>query len=213
MNISTMHGAVALGLQRVASHAYQDFDPVEIDFFINDATNKYVKAQADVLRGTDPLLKVRAQDSVASLMKGTNLINFTTEIEGVRKVTTPEDLGFALYGRVQLGGTTTYVEAVVTDIETLFNHAPTKTDTPIFRVIPIAIRGQDLLFVPSSTHGNPSALYLTYLKEPVPVYLDTVSENGVNSVSSDLPSHVHQEIVDLTVQLIVQSLKMSTAPK
>lgn len=197
-----MHVGVSLGLQRIGAHAYADFQAEEIDFYLNRAILALVRDR--IAKGLGPeeekdiyTLVTSASVNLSLLAGYTHLYtgdlpaSFLAPIKG--KV-----LGTAA---TAWGSGTVTMESKITNTADALEHVPSITDSPIFRDYPLFIFGAKVGVVADLKVTTLSSVLLYYVTTPTTVVLPTAP------VNCNLPAHVHQEVVDIAVDLMTVDLQ------
>jgi hypothetical protein len=212
MDIVTMHQGVHLSLQQINAYAFEDFKPHEIDYYLNDAINKYVKAQVAILRDEKDKTRVRiANDNLWSIVKDTALGALAShgELPKVFTATLPADFHLFLGSQVTDG--TDWWRCNLTTSKDFLAHLPTKRNTsPIFHVLPVIISDGKLNVALNALTTTVNNLQLVYVSEPDTVLLDAAP---ANNVACNLPDHTHQEIIDLCVNIMASSMVRGRVPE
>jgi hypothetical protein len=207
MDVIEMHTAVDLGLQRIGSNALDNFYPEEVDWYLNDSVNKYIKLQVGEIREAGDN-HVPAHENLRTLVEYGSISLGAYTLGSSRSGALPSDFHLFLGANVE-GATSSkqYRTDLVTPTEFL-RHQPTESDQPVFRHLPLTLIGGDLVTVGDVEVGEVvDTAHLIYIKTPATILRDDVTPG--NNVSCDLPSHTHQEVVDLAVRLMVEDLYQS----
>lgn len=207
MDILEMHVQVDLGLQRIGSNALENFLSEEIDAFLNDAINKYLKANALEIRTVGDN-HVAAHENLRTLVKYDSIDLAGHNLPNSKSGTLPSD--FHLFLAVNLEGTTSnkhYRGEYLAPHEYL-RSLPTESDDPVFRHLPVTMIENGLVAaVDSVVSESIDTAHLLYVKAPVTVVRDDTTPS--NNVNCDLPDHAHQEIVDTATMLMLKALQNS----
>jgi hypothetical protein len=206
MDIGTMHLAFDLGLQRLGSNAFDNILPEEKDLYLNDTIQKYVEVQRDILWGPNSPAATKAGESLSTLTKLREYNLIRVEGRTYEYKTTPDKnystappVYLFITGEVR-SDTRRWVATLSSELD-YQQYLPSEAGAPIFRKFPVIQRGSEFRVVVSSDiKDTPRKMAVTYLKAPATVKLD--HENaGAGSVNCDLPTHVHQQIVDMAVEI------------
>jgi hypothetical protein len=208
MTIQQMHIAINLGLQRIASHVFDDFLPQEIDLYLNQAINKYVEAQRDVVLHGEPPASVKGLENIRTLVhSATVLVQQHPLYPNGYRGTLPSDPNFAFFLDARVifpnGAKTTSLHGTSqfrTFVETVDNQ-------PLYRDLPVTLEANDLVFLRDSGDPTPEGLAVTYITDPAQVMLNV---DGGDHVNCNLPQHTHQNIVDVAVELMHTDLAKGT---
>lgn len=220
MTIQEMHIAVITQLEQVASYSFADFKPEEIDYYINRSISKWLRAKQSVIRDSEQsspelvsisediytLLKTVIFNRIPGPTEGTLSNSGIYENASIAQLSTIPDDDFYLYvlSRTQIDGEWKNNRLVTpTDF---IGYTQTASDQPYFRNPPVTIQGNNLLVLRSVEDVLINSFVLLYIKTPDKVLLDR--NTPANSVNSDLPEHVHDDIVDLTVQSMLTDIRV-----
>lgn len=207
MDIQQMHLAVDLGLQRIASFAFDDFVPQEIDIYLNDAIKKYVEVQRDLILTRSGMEEAsKGMENVAPLVNRASVAivagSIPSEFKAVIGTLSPKP---AFWLGAQVVFPDGVRNTVRVTVEEYNRYQTTKTGRPVFRNIPIIPTGTDLYGIISTEETTfPTSLIYSYLRMPVDVVLDV---DGTSHVDCDLPEQTHQTIVDLAVSTMWEDLQ------
>ena len=208
MDIQQMHLAVDLGLQRVASFAFDDFLPQEIDIYLNDAIKKYVEVQRDLIITRSGMEEAsKGIENVAPLVNRASAVSVLGMVDKEFKVDIGDlDPKPAFWLGVQVKFPDGFRNAMRVTPEEYNKYQTTKFGRPVFRDIPMIASGKYLYGVVSSEEDAlPELIIYTYLTMPDDVKLDL--EDGDGDVDCNLPEQTHQTIVDLTVSTMWEDLQ------
>jgi hypothetical protein len=197
MNIQQMHIGVKLGIDRVDSNLIEDLLPQEIDYYLNEAINEYIKQQYSIIKDESKSLESQyAIDNLRTILVSA-IITHTTSSTNNASFTVPSDFYYYISGRLISNGTTKTLtnissKAIKLYIETEFNK-------PLFREYPLIFEGNLMLVISDARDDiTTSQLNLTYIKKPAVVEL--------SSTDCNLPEHTHFDIVRLTVNKILADI-------
>lgn len=229
MNIEEMHLGVNLKLQEIASFAYDDFLPKEIDYYLNDAITKFVESRKDAARdesvSSNPVSSEKAWESLRPLIEEVTFSSNNTpgfeetefdealRIDGFSGSSQKDisDFEYYLSSRTTLSdgssGEGERVNNRYVNSETFMQKTSQNDDKPIFSEFPLMIAGDYIYISPSYELADLfgpdiTNLWLLYLSTPQKVDI----ENGIDS---DLPDHTHSDIVDNAVRLMQRDLGSS----
>jgi hypothetical protein len=202
MTIQEMHIAVNIGLQRIASYVFDDFLTEEVDYYLNRAINGYVRIQKTAL-DTDPSAQENLHTvmdtwgfSGADLMTSADLPDAIGADLGV--IDSDREFQHHVSTRVKFASGRWKNTRLVPQ-ELFFEYLQTKNNTPVFRELPACLISNRLYVLPDATDSAVSLLTLLYIKKPDVVNFDA-------DVSCNLPEHVHDDIVQFAVGLMVADL-------
>lgn len=200
MTIQEMHIALDLYVNKVAANVLDDFLPEEKDFYLNQATQEYIKAQHSMLKGeTRSVQQEYVQENLRTLLK-TEALALTTfsPVSGTWQATLPSDYLYYVYCSVRFSEVEKNARLV--SFPELKRFSQTKTNKAIYREIPAALHNTLIIVMPDYTDTTPSTLAFTWVKVPVTLNFNT-------PVSSDLPVHTHHQLVRLAGDKILEDVK------
>lgn len=210
MTIANMHIAVKLGLDKTSALDLPAFEPEEIDHWLNKAILKFVKTRYSGVnvKGESFEQTQKRVDDLSTLVKYTTLVlTAGTEYPNSFIVNTgvntwPSDYLLTIAEEV---GTSTSLRWGVTQC----NHDEyrQKIDDPYSEHIshygsakPLRLFDDTNVKLIGDGTYTLSNYYLTYLREPATVDVDTPT-------NCDLPDHTHDEIVELTVNMMLENIE------
>jgi hypothetical protein len=228
MTISEMHTAVKLGLDKSEGLSYPAFEPEELDFWINEAIDRFVKTRysgvnskqesfeqsqkrVEDLRSLVKEIVLTPTESTATETSGDYTLSFKPNSWHIDEGDFPDDYMLFLNDEVAIS----------------FNHEVTGTSTTL-RTYPILCTSDTYstkVNDPYSEHrlhlsiARPlrmfsskgielitdgqyaiTSYFLKYLRKPTIVAVGT-------STDCDLPEHTHREIVLLTVKILIENIE------
>ena len=194
MTIAQMHLAFNLELKAQGSH--EDFEPEEIDVFLNRAIRSFVDERKPILRVEEiALADLRTLLQTESL-GGSDVADYTlfpnTVAADLTKLT--KTFEYAVAARAAITQDSASKTLRFRSMEAFLDDLITEAHSPVYRRLPATIEGTTLLAAYDATDGGISAVTLTYLRPPAAVSLDA-------STNSDLPEHTHPQIVTQAVML------------
>lgn len=214
MTIQEMHYRVDQGLQKVASFVYSNFEPAEIDGFINQMILRFIKDryvpqqdgseefQLDTKRLDDLQAIIEDWDTtISGSTEGSNAQIFLGAItDYLLYVSTTATLGYDECKRV-LDETKDFIAPVRVIKQEFITRAlrdPYRKSTPE-NGSAASLSNNNLVL-----YGGKRFIYkgvsISYIRKPAKVDLAL-------SVDCDLAEHTHDEIVDLTVQHILEVIE------
>lgn len=212
MLIGEAHQAFKLELDKIDSLNYPDILPEEIDYYLNEAQDTFVKQRYG---GTNSRKQSFEQsqkriDDLRTLVLTSNIVPLATNPNNIdpnaQFVNMPGDYWFL----VQERATVTYndckgipvtkrVDVIATTHDSfneVINNPFKKPNTE--KVLRLMANGfSELVHAPNVVIN---IYHIRYIKEPVRVSL-------VNNISFELPEHTHQEIVNQAVSLALESIE------
>ena len=195
MTIEEMHINIKADLDHINAELVEDFQPEEIDQQINSTINELVDATIDIkdYELIYTLIVLKGYDGASSIIAGQDY-----------KIDLPDN----------------YLDYIDSNVTVKSNHYNIDTDTSI--VIPCELISMDKssalkldpcsasdsiawlaeikynnIFIYWDEKSIVGKIFLTYIKKPAVVNINS-------SIDSDLPSKLHQRIVDYTVQRIIK---------
>ena len=220
LNIVQMHRAIRLGLQQVDANAFDGFQPEELDVYINEVINEYVKAQFSMLKKEEfTALDEGALENLRTLLIVYNYPTVTEDsdiVPNAKMVELPETSMFLLPGDPP-GGYYYYIHGHIkvdgqlrTTLLSSFYHLKTYLHTesnfPVFRRIPLIIKDQQIHVLREKQTQVLTDFVFSYIREPATV--DKKAE-----ISCDLPPHTHFEIANHTIQRITRDILQQRIPQ
>lgn len=223
MTIAQMHVGVNLGLQRIASHVFEEFLPEEIDTYLNNAITKFVKARLDTYEENQ-----KAAEDLRTLIILNHEVDpigsITVALHGFTadEITFPANYYYLISSRsrvaynkdnidltgvaagtirIPVGSYTPYVRLnKLAQKDDLFQLLRDPFNKPTYKT-PLAVLTSTGLRIYSNATYSVIKVYLDYIKAPATVALD-ITDPYTAHVNCDLPEHTHQEIVDICVSLM-----------
>lgn len=228
MTISEMHRAVKLGLDKTEGLTYPAFEPEELDFWLNEAIDRFIKMRYS---GTNPKGESfeQSQKRIDDLRTLVKEIVLTPEISPA----TEADGGYTLsfkpnsYHINAADFPADYMLFLNDEVSITFNHEVTNISTTL-RTYPVVCTSDTYstrVNDPYSEHrlhlstARPlrlfsskgielvtdgqysiSSYFLKYLRKPTTVAIGT-------GTGCDLPEHTHREIVLLTVKILTENIE------
>lgn len=228
MTISEMHLAVKLGLDKTEGLTYAAFEPEEIDFWLNEAIDRFIKVRYS---GTNPKRESFEQsqkrvDDLRSLVKevvlsptvspatessGGYTISFKPNSYHVDEDDLPADYMFFLNDEVSISFTHP-VTGVVTTLRTYpvvctSDTYSTKINDPYSEHIlhlgtarPLRLFSEKGIELVTDGQYTITDYFFKYLRKPTTVSIGTATD-------CDLPEHTHREIVLLAVKILTENIE------
>lgn len=213
MDISTFHLNIKIKLDKTSSLSLPSFEPEELDFWINDAIDTFVKQRSDGLniRKTGVEENQRRIDDLRTIiLSGVSLkttpLNTNSYYENNTCFTLPSNY-FRYLGdqaEINVNGTVSRVGSITTNADTLNieqiedpyskHYLHHQTAKPIRM-----LRDDEILYISDGTYSITDC-YLTYIRKPAEVDL-------TSNVTCDLPESVHSEIVNIAVKKILENIE------
>jgi hypothetical protein len=217
MNIFDMHIGVNIGVQKLASNVNADLLDEEIDYYLNNSINEFIKQQYSLIKNTERgipnqyvhenLRKLLSTEKIAADKWTTS-----TKFPKAQEAALPEAYKYFISGFCTIDTTTTK-NVVLLQPQVLQKYIKTETNDPIFRQLPLYLEDDKFILFGVEKTTEPLAgqvvLTVTYIKNFTPVKLGRVNGSYNPATSSNptfLPDHTHKEIVDMTIKEILKDL-------
>lgn len=211
MNVQEMHIGVNLGVQKVNSNAFDNLLEEEIDYYLNKGIREFIRRQnlylRDKLEGISRQDLITGNEAIENLgdlitetTVGSTNISDVTNYNNARSVQKPTDMFSFVYGHAQPTSGSEWRSCKLISTSDVHLYARTEYNDPIFRRYPVLIVGSDIYIFYDSEGGGVNDFSMMYIKEPAKVDLS-------GDVDSNLPSHTHDDIVNLAVGMITEDIK------
>ncbi len=212
MTIQEAHIAFKIGLDKIDSLNYPDILPEEIDFLLNQAQDRFVKqryGKTNTKREAFEETQKRTED-LKNIVKATQLLPNSYTIDNIsaesRFYTLPTDHKYIVQELIDIIYTdcngNPFTKKVLVrpiqhdDYDKILNDPFNKpSDTKVLRLM---IDGK--VEIIAGTGFTLGTYYLRYLKNPQRVSL-------LNNITFELSEDVHQEIVDISVDLALENIE------
>lgn len=220
LDIITMHRVIRLGLQQIDANAADGFQREEIDLYINETINDYVKAQFSALKRQDfTVMEEAVLENIRTLVVVETYPLVATESDSIPNalsVDLPESdpspspgdpsgqYYYFIHGHVTVDGKLRTLS--LTSFYHLRAYLRTESNVPVFRRIPIVIKENTVHLLREKGDEVYSDLMIAYVREPL-----TVDYNA--ETSCDLPPHTHYEITDAVVRRMTRDIMQQRAPQ
>lgn len=215
-----MHTGVNLGVQRMSSNIDSNLTYQEVDYYLNESVDEYIKQQylvhkqdarskqSDlVLENLRTLIKTVEIESYDPNLQDYNFL-VSTSVKNAFSFDLPSDYLFYLESKTEIS------DVVRNNI--LLSHSSakklleTKHNKPLFREYPIIIEGTkanvvlplsdwSLVYTGGQITTQNFSVKLSYISKPDDISYD-------NNVEFSLPEQTHKEIVNITVIKIINIL-------
>lgn len=213
MNIFEMHIGVNLGVQKIGSNFNGDLLDEEIDYYLNNSINDFIKEQYSLLKTKDRNPQSQyVNENLRQLITTVKIENITGYdlYPNAVEATFPNNYNYYINSLSTYTGNQTRVHRRLEN-KGLENYIKTQFNDPIFRELPVLIEGNKLIVIGDffTDFENLSSITLTYIKKHPSVKLMRDGSglyDSINSIQPDLPDHTHKMIVDMTVQTILKDL-------
>lgn len=215
MNISNMHNAVKIELDKTSSLELPAFEPEEIDYWLNQGIETFVNQRYQGLNRAGTSFE-ETEKRIADLRTiVTDPVTLLPSISSVHTngyefdIPTNYLYTFLCEARINFvdsNGVVTNDVVACRDTKSDLYSIKRSRDPFSEHILymdwarPIKfVRDNDIIVV---TDGNYSvtSLYLSYIKRPVTV-------SYTSSISCDLPDHTHSEIVKITVSKMLENIE------
>ena len=210
MNIATAHIEFKLALDKVSSSSYPELLPEEVDYFLNEATARFVKQRyyknnlfnlgfEEIQKRTEDLKGIVVTNDVASVIATGEERTYKYSLSSL----TPPYL-FYIRGRVLVtksGCDPTYKSIKIVqqdDLEKLKLDPFNKTSV----LEPLAYFEDGSIYVLYDTSFGLGNIRVTYLRKPTVI----VYTNSSNELC-ELSEHTHKEIVQLAVNIAIENIE------
>lgn len=225
MQVTEMVRGVQLGVQKVDSFAFDTLRPEEILYYLNKGQREFVRAQNGYLR--ENLERLSRADLVQSIDAFDNLSSvLITDLIPGTAITASTQFGNAV--TVDLTNLSekmfqyAYSQAQVTNLSAakvckpispadIHKYSKTEYNSPLFRRLPLLLTANKILVFLDEESDGLDQLTLMYIKELKELVLDTPS--ATQTITSELPPHTHDGIVDVTVNMILEDFKSQRPAK
>ena len=210
---------VNIGVQKVDSNAYDNLLTEEIEYYLNKAQREYIRQQNVYLK--ERMDNMSRQDFISESESGYNLgallntytypsadISAASEYDNAVSVNLadlPTAMFSYVYSFLKTESDSDLRQGKLISPSDVDNFVKTQYNYPIFRKYPIVIVGDQLIIFYDSESSGIYEYYLTYIKQP-----DKLVESNAGSgetTTPQLPSHTHDDIVDLAVGMILEDIK------
>jgi hypothetical protein len=220
MTIENMHIAVKMGLDKTEGLSYPAFETEELDFWLNEAIDRYVKTRYTGLnvKGESFEQSQKRIDDLRTLVTETRLVPTTPggtsdkpNLHLIPVANFPANYMLFLNDEVSI----TFLNEV-TGVSTTLRTSTTPCTSDTYSQMvndpysehrlhlgtakPLRMftaKGVEL--IPESTYTIPY-YYMKYLRTPATVVYATGTD-------CDLPEHTHREIVLLTVRILIENIE------
>lgn len=223
MNVLEMHNAVYLKVDKSDALQIAAFEPEDIDFWLNEAQSELLKQKAfgNNHRGEKYGEGIKRMEDLSPLVEYSTQLDYDATLGPLKD--------HAYHPNVA----TVYVSSTMPDYlyyvgaDVLINdpHAPTNTvpqesllveesvigklistpyNKPVLRQCYIYLKEGEINVI-YDPYATLDSIYVSYIKRPGKLVR---SNPGVGEVTtSDFPEHVHNEIVDLAVSMMLENIE------
>lgn len=225
MTIAEAHNEFRQAGDRLDSSSIPDFLPEQVDYFLNEATNRFVKTRYsgnnEARTGFEQDQKRTEDTKTLVLTEFPALTSVTTETNtykaNLSTLYTNEAMSvlgtskywFFLRCRarvVKTGCTSTYVKVLLyqqDDLDEVLTDPFKKPE--LDALVGYFETGNLYIVTPSGTTLD--KVKLTYLRKPIEVKYGSVYPTPTADVDFDLPEHTHKEIIQLAVVIALENIE------
>lgn len=228
MTISEMHTAVKLGLDKTEGLAYAAFEPEELDFWLNEAIDRFIKTRysgvnskqesfeqsqkrVEDLRSLVKEIVLTPTESPATESSGGYTISFKPNSWHIDEDDLPADYMFFLNDEVAIsfnhpvtGNSTTlrtYPILCTSDTySTKVNDPYSEHRLHLGIARPLRMFSSKGVELITDGQYDITDYFLKYLRKPAVVDIGTPTD-------CDLPEHTHREIVLLAVKILIENIE------
>lgn len=206
MTTQEFHIGVNLGVQKIASNVNDDFLPQEIDYYLNESVKDYIKQQYSLIKNEDRNLESQViNENLRTLITTTEIDNISVvnylphSVEG----DLPTNYLYYIFARTKFNDT--WKNNRKLEPKGIKQYLETEHNSPIFREFPLMLENDKIIIIGDALNelDGTTEIRFTYIKTP--------SKFSFNSDPSaefeSLPEHTHKEIVNLTVNKILQIIQ------
>lgn len=212
MDIETMHVNVKLELDKTSALELPAYEPEEIDYWLNSGIRKFVRTRYSGMnvKGTSFEQTQKRMDDLRVLVESVTVAAVSataTDYPNGYRWDLPAGYWFTLAeeANIVVSGTTTRVGV----IECTLDEYRQKIDDPYSEhklhytlAKPLRIYNGATVELISDGNYTIDDYYLTYLRAPA-----TVDNVPAGTTDCDLPEHTHDEIVKLTVSMMLENIE------
>ncbi|HKL13111.1 MAG TPA: hypothetical protein VJ907_05845 [Halanaerobiales bacterium] len=216
MTITEMHNAVRLGLDKTSALEVPSFESEELDHWLNKAIERFVKTRysgVNVKKESFEQTQKRIDD-LRTLVKSTDLILYARSVEFPNAYIVddeendwPSDYLFTISEEAL--ATINGEEKRVGVVQCTHDEYREAIDNPYSEHIlhynsakPLRLFYEYNVILITDGQYTLSNYYLTYLRVPA-----TVDFDADTPIDCDLPEHTHSEIVDMTVNMLLENIE------
>jgi hypothetical protein len=215
MNITQMHLAFRLQLDKSGSLELPSFEPEEIDFWINNAIRRFEKNRAfgtdkslsfeEHIKRTEDLKTLVTESTITPTVGTVKPHSYVADLSGLttKWYTMGEEVDIVY---TKLGDTTTTTKrqgVTQCTVDTYRSHIDDPYSEHILHyeeAKPLRLVYQDKVELITDGNYTISHYYIRYLRKPTEVDIAT-------DVDCDLPEHTHDEIISLAVSMALENIE------
>jgi len=201
MTTAQLHVGVNLGVQKVASNVRDDFLPQEMDYYLNESVNDYIKQQYSAIKAEDRNIEGQyVNENLRTLITTAELSNSSVVdyLPNTVESNLPNDYLYYIFSRTKNDGH--WFSNRRLEPKAIKDYVESESNSPQFREFPILIQNDKVLVIGDAVNilSENTELVLTYVKEPNEI--DFVQRPNEQLT---LPLHTHTEIVNLTTDKLL----------
>lgn len=196
MNILEFHIGVNLTIQKIASHINDEFLPQEIDYFLNEAVEDFVKEQYSLIKSEGRSIEGQyVNENIRTLIATADITNISVvdHIPNAIKGSLPSEYKYYIFSRTKSNNT--WKNNRYLSQKGVKEYLETEYNSPLFREFPALVEGDSLIVIGDYRNvlDVDTEVKLTYIKSPDKIDYMTNPQDEYTS----LPSHTHKKIVEL----------------
>ena len=201
LTVTQMHRGIRLGLQQVDAYARDGYRPEEIDYYINKAIHSYIKSQYSLLKSANSQF-APVMENLRTLITYQTYSSFTdsSKIPLARRVTLPTNPKYLyfVHSHVQMNSERRVCK--LSSFLELESYLSTQVNpVPWFETVPLIIYEDEIHILRERAEDTISNLSFVFVREPAKVAKSPAQD-------CDLPAHTHEEIVELTIEIMLMDV-------
>lgn len=210
---------VQLGVQKLDSNAFSNIIDEEAEYYLNKATREYIRRQVVYLK--ESLEDASRQDFLSDSDASYNL-GVLLAIELIPNTAITDSPSYAnavmaplsslsdpmfsyVHSQIRTASDSGWNGCKLISPSKINQYTRTEYNHPIFREYPVVVIGDNLYIFYDSRQTDVYELSLLYTKDPQRLVADSPATGEVTT--SELPTHTHDELVDLAVAFITEDIK------
>lgn len=218
MTVEDMIIGVNLGVQKVDSAAYDNLLDGEVLYYLNKANREYIRRQNVFLK--ENLKNSSREDFISSSEAGYNLgallsitlfdsedISVSSHYSNAKSVSISDitdDVFSLVSGQVKPSEESGWISCKEISPSEIHQYSKTESNDAIFRRYPYVVIGNNITIFYASG-GDIYNFSLMYIKSPSKLVIADAGEGEVTS--PELPTHTHDDIVDIAISMILEDIK------
>lgn len=218
MTALEMHSAVAIELQQIASFVYDDFEPEEIDHYLNKAQEDLVQSLVREFEANNIVSgEIRSLIKEYVLIPVINASDFPSGDAYEKLIPYPDDFWYLLVGE---SGITRTANPTISTKSYITNVSIKSTDLKKVRTTPVHMpyirypyicQMEDFIHVFIDTETTLIDQKLRYIREPVKIVWHP-NNNEEENYDCELASVTHDRIVEIAVALMKRDIPVRSNP-